>query len=265
MTVNGIPSKGKYVFLGGKDLGSVPFDLKAGFTPAPLPDPVLNPHFTNEAAPYGTYNSDGQDGMSGGAIAGTVIGVVLGVAVLAGLAFYVWRAKRNDDNEANYAAVRRPHAPHGSQMTGPEANAGAWTRPPPLSDSSKLPLMQPNDSTISLSDASAVTPLSGDVHKTHPLSMTRDYPAPANTSDASAERYNMFIAHQDSGIMTPANIQGSQLYHNMPSSSRAPVLMPEQPHWNDIPRQLHGPRSMPRSNLEQHLSMARESSMPSLK
>ena len=33
VTVNGIPSKGKYVFLGGKDLGSVPFDLKAGLTP----------------------------------------------------------------------------------------------------------------------------------------------------------------------------------------------------------------------------------------
>ena len=264
VTVNGIPSKGKYVFLGGKDLGSVPFDLKAGLTPAPLPDPVLNPHFTNEAAPYGTtYDSDEQNGMSGGAIAGTVIGVILGVAVLAGLAFYVWRAKRNDDNEANYAAVRHPHASHGSQMTGPEANAGAWTRPPPLSDSSKFPLMQPNDSAISLSDASAVTPLSSDVHKTHPLSITGSHPASASTSGASAERYNMFFAAQDSGIMTPVNSQGSHLYHNMPSSSRGPILMPEQPHWNDIPRQLHGPRSMPRSNLQQHLSMAREGSMPS--
>lgn len=262
VTVNGIPSKGKYVFLGGKDLGSVPFDLKADFTP-PLPNPVLNPQFTNKAAPYGTTcNIDGRNGMSDGAIAGTVIGVLLGAALLAGLAFYVWRNKRNDDNEANYAAVRRPNSSHGSQMIGPEANSGPWTRPPPLSDPSKFPLMQSNDSTISLSDVSAGTPLTSDMHKTHPSSMIRGPSTLTSTLDASSERSNL-SAPQELRMMTQANSQGSQSYRSMPRSSRAPVLMPEQTHWNDIPRQMHGPRSMPHSHLQQHLVMARERPMPS--
>ena len=144
-TVNGIPSHGKYVFLGGKGLGDVPLNLKPGDEPPRLPAPVNNNNFQKNAPSPGSRTDD-DDGLSGGAIAGIVVGVVVGSVLLAALAFLLWRMKRNQQNAANYASIGRPAS---TQTMGTTPNA--WTRVgTPYSAPLAAPTMQTNESQASL-------------------------------------------------------------------------------------------------------------------
>ena len=257
-TVNGIPSHGKYVFLGGKGLGDVPLNLKPGDEPPRLPAPVNNNNFQKNAPSPGSRTDD-DDGLSGGAIAGIVVGVVVGSVLLAALAFLLWRMKRNQQNAANYASIGRPAS---TQTMGTTPNA--WTRVgTPYSAPHAAPTMQTNESRASLLGSTTnVSMLPHDAAEA-PLStvipitgMTKSQPAsefsastPQSTSQALAPP--MFGPRP---LMTSESTNEVQTYYVPPSTSQGPVLMPESTtHWNDIPARMTGPRDMPGSNLQHHL------------
>ncbi|KAL4401866.1 (methyl)glyoxal oxidase [Malassezia pachydermatis] len=305
-TVNGVPSHGKFVQLGGKDMGPVPFALTAQSSPAPLPSPKTNSKFTNKAT---SENPDGSvnDGLSGGAIAGIVVGVIVGLLLLAAILFFVLRRSRQKRFLANYASVGRPSAPRSSGGTGyaPSlagmSTPGTTGAPAPYMrsfndpyDSSHLPMMQGNDSAISLSN------LSGHYAKGHPTGPSAAMMPPSSTDlfaqpmptpspdqapagytyEAAPPRnqapagytYEMAPPTSGSTYSNPFFAPSSQqLAHvSSPSSGqtvgyeRGPVLMPEgqTEHWNDVPAQPHhrmsGPRQMPTSNLQQHLRAANQ-------
>lgn len=99
VSINGVPSKGKLVSIGGtpKDLGLVPFKLEPGPEPKPLPKPVTNNKFSSKVKGIGNgKDDDNENDLSGGAIAGIVVGVVAGVAILAAIfAFlYIYNRRR---------------------------------------------------------------------------------------------------------------------------------------------------------------------------
>lgn len=275
VTVNGVPSHGKYIMVGEKNPGAVPFNIKPGNEPAPLPKPVTNSQFTNQAPRNSALSSSGDDdndGLSGGAIAGIVIGVIAGIAVLAGLGFYVWRAKRNQQNSVDYAAMGRAANRRSNRSGDAEmGRAPTWAAAPSASgDTSRMPMMQANESNVSLAENDFAPPHTNSVYTVYPMSSKQNNPVSSSTLDIPSAGFaspqaSTTALHPESTMMVRSGTDTTRtVYRDTPDSARGPVLMPEQPtqHWNDAPPRLQGPRALPQSNLQQHLMAARQRSTP---
>ncbi|WFD19975.1 (methyl)glyoxal oxidase [Malassezia caprae] len=284
VTVNGVPSHGKFVMLGKQNPGPVPFNLKPGPKPKPLPKPQLNSKYSKQAPQMGmSTEPDDDSGLSGGAIAGIVIGVLVALAIIAAIVFFVWRQNRQKQTMAQYASIGRPQAPASSGSFHQASNAAnpvygsssaGWSQ----SDMSQQPMMMRNDSQMSFVDE-APAPAFSTVNQ----SRTWDNQAPndfAKTSEPSLpavphQNSNPFLqeAYSDHDPSNQASLQQSNRVPPPPTSTmttapvaqRQPYMVPQPTtHWNDIPArpQMMGPREMPQSNLQQHITASQAGQPP---
>lgn len=279
VTVNGVPSHGKMVMIGKNNPGLVPFNLKPGPEPKPLPEPQLSSKFTKSTPQMGV-STDSDDGLSGGAIAGIVIGVLAAVAIVAAIVFFIWRRNRQKQTLAQYASIGRPQRPASMGPSGGPnpmytSASSNWSQ----ADMSQQPMMMRNDSQMSLADDVSGTAFS-DAHQGPAwASQTKDRPMTPNATSSSvsgpvtsvSQSTNSF--HAQAYSAPGAGAQGPYLRASQgppPSSGgsvalagpRQPYMMPEPTtHWNDIPARPHvtGPREMPQSNLQQHITAASQS------
>ncbi|BEJ04147.1 hypothetical protein CcaverHIS641_0113220 [Cutaneotrichosporon cavernicola] len=95
---------------------------------------------TSTATPGASKKSSSSKGISGGAIAGIVVGVVGGIALIAFLAFCLWRRKRNNKEsngrllmspeEKNHETGWRQTTPDNSAQNSPEVRSGTIPEAP---------------------------------------------------------------------------------------------------------------------------------------
>ncbi|KAJ5729216.1 uncharacterized protein N7483_003724 [Penicillium malachiteum] len=109
------------------------------------------------AASDGTSSTKSDSGLSGGAIAGIVIGAIAGVLIIAALSFFFRRRNRKNATLANQQSGSMPQAPYGRPIPGTAtsfaatspstthpaekesfSSSGIPTRPPPGSTMSEL-------------------------------------------------------------------------------------------------------------------------------
>lgn len=292
VTVNGVPSIGKYIHLGGQNLGPVPLSLRAQDAPGPLPSPRNNPKLGNRATvppSSGSKQSDG--GMSGGAIAGVVVGVVLGVLLLAGLLLLALKYAKNKRRTNSYAAVGRPRpAPSPTGVATGAATGAAIPMAPRMRayndqyDSSREPIMQNNDSHMSLPDMSTGF-MGGGMASTSEFAFPQENDLPTSMPSSGSAKVTP-VSHQPvppQGFTfesTPQNVPDiqhvnaaqHQSYQPQVYDQQQPYLQPsttqhfqtvdmsapeaeaqQPPRWYDQRPPLGGPREMRTSNLQQHL------------
>ena len=164
LTVNGVPSMGKMVRIGGENKGLVPMKIESGPEPKPLPAKVNNPKFDAKLSQSATSlgnNSGDKGSLSGGAIAGIVVGIVAGVilALLALLLFLRFRRRSGADNK--FAALGNNRSATPAQRYSQPGAVGAmpWAstttdslRPDQTFDESHMGMMHPNESHASFGD-----------------------------------------------------------------------------------------------------------------
>lgn len=163
VTVDGVPSLGKMVQIGGEDLKQVPFKITPGNEPAPLPKPVNNPKFNAKAANSLSASNSNTSSLSGGAIAGIVVGIVAGVVLLLLGLLFLLRYRRRPGPDSKYAALdhtkdMRPvqNPPYSNAMGAmPWANGTTESlRSGQTPDDSHMRIIPNNDSHVSLQSPS---------------------------------------------------------------------------------------------------------------
>mgnify|MGYP001759592260 CR=1 FL=1 len=277
VTVNGVPSHGKLIMIGKQNPGLVPFNLKPGPEPKPLPKPQLNSKYSKPAPQLGmsSKSGDDDDGLSGGAIAGIVIGILVALAIIAAILFFVWRHNRQKATMAQYSAIGRPQAPASSGSFNQESattnprygtSSAGWSQ----TDMSQQPMMMRNDSQMSFTDET-LGPAFSDVNHARSLDNQTPNGMAMNPEPSSQtvlhQNSNPFMqeSYSDHNYTSPSSLaQTSQLAPPLtsstvmaPAGSRQPYMVPQPTtHWNDIPTrpQMMGPREMPQSNLQQHIT-----------
>ncbi|KAI3626134.1 hypothetical protein CBS9595_001495 [Malassezia furfur] len=286
VTVNGVPSMGKMVMIGGENKGLVPFTIKSGDTPPPLPKPVNNPKFdakvSQSAASLGNSSSGNHNSLSGGAIAGIVIGIVAGVILaLAGLLLYLRNRRRTGGGSSKYAALGNNRNAAPAQRTAQSGALGAmpWAsqtneslRPDQTVDESRIGMMQGNDSHASFHDpndtfgqhhamGSYATLPTSNSQKVLPQEPQYSDNIPINELPRS-QAWSVAPNTSSTGLASPP---GPVLYPNtaqdqqrMNTASPTPFAAPLSSAASHTSH-LTGPREMPvRSNLQQHLNLSNQ-------
>lgn len=262
VTVNGVPSHGKYIMVGKKNPGMVPFKLKPGPQLKALPKPVNNNKFSGLAKNGLSVSDKSDNGLSGGAIAGIVIGVVGGVAVLLALLLLLLRRQRMAKNNKDYASIGRP----ASRASTAAGAAPMWSRNEPV-DESRVGMMNGNESQASLADmdhASATADPFGDRYQLTPMPLSsgagakpvlqpetmvgQAYSGGAGTQPMYGQAYSA----APSAHMYPAQQSVYAGHYAAPTA----VAQPMEQRAGSSAGHVSGPREMPRSNLQQHLPSA---------
>lgn len=174
VTVNGVPSKGKQVLIGKENLGNVPYKLKSGDEPAPLPEKKNNPKFNAKLnqSPSSLGKSAENNSLSGGAIAGIVVGIIAAVILFLLALLLFLRYRRRNGTDSKYAALgntngnvppsqgpRAQTTPHagavGAMPWAGAANEGVRRDQP--YDESRVRMMAGNESQAELHDPNQST------------------------------------------------------------------------------------------------------------
>ncbi|WFD23610.1 (methyl)glyoxal oxidase [Malassezia equina] len=283
VTVNGVPSHGKMVMIGKQNPGVVPFNLKPGPEPKPLPPPQLNKKFAKSAPQMGmSTTSDDGSGLSGGAVAGIVIAILVVLGIVAAVLFFLWRQNRQKRTMAQYASIGRPPPPASSGNYNPAmasanpvygSSAAGWSQ----ADMSQQPMMMRNDSQMSFAD-DAPGPAFSELGQGHAWAHQppNGYAMSVAPTTSSLHGAATAVSHQGSNPFQTSTYSDQDLkaqgpplqlervappptstMATAPQGNRQPYMMPQPTtHWNDVPArsQITGPRDMPQSNLQQHIT-----------
>ncbi|WFD42446.1 (methyl)glyoxal oxidase [Malassezia psittaci] len=282
VTVNGVPSIGKMVMIGGENQGLVPMTIKSGKTPSALPAAVNNPKFNakvkSSVASSGQANKS-HNSLSGGAIAGIVVGVV-GAILIGLLALLLFlRHRRRSQGSSKYAALSHNRSAQGrTPNPAPTQNQGVGAMPwahqtndsfnqDPTFDESRMGMMHSNESRASMMDPlSSADPKGRDSFASLPVEQTRSNVNLAPVRDANSH-YSDALAMTDMShgvpdsrrtsnhgpVLHPSIPQNHHTYNTNGQPFGASHMTPSASHSSH----LAGPREMPTpSNLQQHLTLS---------